>query len=154
MEKLYYNYDEIHNLVEKSSNAINLFNPDLIIAIGGGGFIPARILRSFIDIPIYCINVKLYNENDKINDEINVLQWLDLDLSNKRVVIVDEVDDTRKTLSFCLNKLKQKNNLYYDKTCVYVIHNKNKPKLGELDNSIKYISSLNIEDKWIVYPWE
>ena len=154
MEKLYYNYDEIHNLVEKSSNAINLFNPDLIIAIGGGGFIPARILRSFIDIPIYCINVKLYNENDKINDEINVLQWLDLDLSNKRVVIVDEVDDTRKTLSFCLNKLIQKNNLYYYKTCVYVIHNKNKPKLGELDNSIKYISSLNIEDKWIVYPWE
>ena len=154
MNKLYYRYTDIHNLIIKSSDEIKLFNPDLIIAIGGGGFIPARILRSLVDVPIYSVTLKLYNKDDEINDKVEVIQWLDLDLSNKRVVIVDEVDDTRKTLSFCLNKLKQKNNIYFNKTCVYVIHNKNKPKLGELDNSIKYISSLNVEDKWIVYPWD
>lgn len=154
MEKLYYNYDEIHNLIIKSSDDVNLFNPDLIIAIGGGGFIPARILRSQINVPVYAVTLKLYNHDDQINNEVEVIQWLDLDLTNKRVVIVDEVDDTRKTLLYCLNKLKQDNNLYYNKTCVYVIHNKNKQKLGELDNSIKYISSLDVDDKWIVYPWD
>ena len=83
MNKLYYSYTDIHNLIIKSSDEIKLFNPDLIIAIGGGGFIPARILRSLVDVPIYSVTLKLYNKEDEINDKVEVIQWLDLDLSNK-----------------------------------------------------------------------
>lgn len=41
------------------------FDPDLTVfqvAIGGGGFIPARILRTFIKIPILAVGIKLYDD--------------------------------------------------------------------------------------------
>jgi hypoxanthine phosphoribosyltransferase len=34
----------------------------LQVAIGGGGFIPARILRTFIKIPILAVGIKLYDD--------------------------------------------------------------------------------------------
>ena len=46
MEKLYYTYDDISNLIKNNINKIIDFNPDYIIAIGGGGLIPARIIRN------------------------------------------------------------------------------------------------------------
>ena len=35
------------------------FKPDVIIAIGGGGFIPARMLRTELKIPILAISLEL-----------------------------------------------------------------------------------------------
>ena len=34
-----------------------------MIAIGGGGFIPARMLRCFLEIPIYAVTTAYY-DND------------------------------------------------------------------------------------------
>lgn len=41
---------------------------DAMVAIGGGGFIPARILRSFLNIPIYTVTLAYYDANDKPTD--------------------------------------------------------------------------------------
>ena len=46
-EKMYISYNNIHQLCQEIAPKIKEFKPDLIIAIGGGGFIPARMLRSF-----------------------------------------------------------------------------------------------------------
>ena len=35
--KIYYTYDQIHNIVAKMIPAIKKFKPDVILAIGGGG---------------------------------------------------------------------------------------------------------------------
>ena len=47
-------------------------------------------------------------------------------LINKKVLIVDEVDDTGTTLKFCIENLKTKNQL--NDCSVFVIHNKQKNK--------------------------
>jgi hypoxanthine phosphoribosyltransferase len=90
------------------------------VAIGGGGFIPARILRTYIQIPILAVALRLYNSSgvciprgnclhfffhqDQAMSEPEIVQWLDEKnlqvLKGKRVLIVDEVDDTRKTLEY------------------------------------------------------
>lgn len=150
MSKLYYSYDDIHNIIKNSVNSIEKYNPDYILAIGGGGLIPARIIRGFIKKPIYVISVESYNDFNQ-NDEIKVLQWTDKDFKDKKVLLVDEVDDTRKTLKFCVEKLIRKNNV--NKLCIYVVHNKNKEKCTKLENT-DYISGENIKDEWVIYPWE
>lgn len=152
-DKIYYSYNDIHNLcIEISDKIKEEFNPDLILAIGGGGFIPARIMRTKLNVPIYAISVKSYDDNNN-NNTINVLQWINKEhIENKRVLIVDEIDDTRKTLDFVTNKVK--NELNPSTLGVAVIHNKNKPKYRATLNCDYYTSAQEIEDIWVVYPWE
>ena len=100
-----------------------------MIAIGGGGYVPARILRSFLkkpgspNIPIQAIGLSLYealggaNPDDPVEapgTKVTRTQWLDLsslgemqDLVGKRVLIVDEVDDTRTTLEYAVKELEK-----------------------------------------------
>lgn len=50
--KSYVSYDQIHILCQRAGEKIlKEFPPDLVIAIGGGGFIPARIMRTFLKVP-------------------------------------------------------------------------------------------------------
>lgn len=118
VEKVYVSYDQIHTLCQVTGERIlKEFRPDLIIAIGGGGFIPARILRTFLkvhgqkNIPIQAIGLVLYEDlgtgvEEQIGTEVQRIQWLDFStlggasLVGKRILIVDEVDDTRTTYVF------------------------------------------------------
>jgi hypoxanthine phosphoribosyltransferase len=46
VQKFYVTYNQVHKLCQKSADAIlKEFHPNLMIAIGGGGYVPARILR-------------------------------------------------------------------------------------------------------------
>ncbi|PGH15887.1 hypothetical protein GX50_09005 [[Emmonsia] crescens] len=46
VEKVYVTYNQVHKLCQVSADRIlNDFRPNLMIAIGGGGYIPARMLR-------------------------------------------------------------------------------------------------------------
>ena len=157
-EKLFYSYNDIHNICVEKATLINKeFVPDVILAIGGGGLIPARILRSKIDIPIYVVTLSTYDENNNPINEPRIIQWADFsELKNKRILIVDEVDDTRKTLKYLIDKLINEEKLHSENLGIFVLHNKKKDKQITLNNlNISYyISGKIVEDKWIVYPWE
>lgn len=158
VEKLYYRYEQMHDLCRNSSNKlINDFNPEVILAIGGGGLIPARMLRSSIDVPIYVVSLSAYDENDNPINEPRIVQWMDFEnIRNKRILIVDEVDDTRKTLKYLVNKLVNDEQINRGNLGIFVLQNKLKDKeieLNELEIGY-YNSGENVEDIWIVYPWE
>jgi hypoxanthine phosphoribosyltransferase len=105
-----------------------------MIAIGGGGYVPARILRSFLkqpgspNIPIQAIGLSLYEtlpsthpsavntpgDIEQPGTKVTRTQWLDLtslgemeNLVGKRILIVDEVDDTRTTLEYAVKELEK-----------------------------------------------
>jgi len=149
-EKVNYSYDDITNLIKNNIQKIKQFDPDYVIAIGGGGLIPARIIRNYIDRHIYVVTLSLYNDTE-MGNKIEIVQWVDLDLKDKKVLIIDEVDDSRKTLDFCIEELKSKNNA--ENIGVFVLQNKIKNKVSEL-NDIYYMCCEEVEDKWIVYPWD
>lgn len=175
-------YNDVHNIIKKSAEKINEFKPDLVIAIGGGGFFPARVLRTFLkrpdshkNVPIYAICLSLYEPvpgvtNEQIGSEVIRTQWLGPDageiLVGKRVLIVDEVDDTRKTLQYAVSELQkdaedavqllphQEREGAKTKFAVFVVHNKRKSKLGSLPEDIPYYTGEEVTDVWLDYPWE
>lgn len=154
-----YTYNEIHNLIKEGASKLDKidFKPDYIIAIGGGGLIPARILRTYIDVPILTITISYYERDSTIpSKEPIVIQTVDLNIiRDKNVLIVDEVDDTRRTLTWVMQNLLDTKN--YSKYCIFVVHNKDKEKVDDYDNlfqMIPYISCQDVEDKWIKYPWD
>jgi len=154
MGKVYFTYDQIHDIVRKCSGQIKEnFNPEMIIAIGGGGYIPGRMMRTFVDVPLVGIVVKLY-----CGEEITTLtkvQWFDDILINeikgKRVLIVDEVDDTRTTLAYVVNEI-----LKYDpaQVGIFVIHDKKKENKPAFPPNVNYYVGQEMGNEWIVYPWE
>ena len=102
-----------------------------MIAIGGGGYVPARILRSFLkrssspNIPIQAIGLSLYESLPPADPsapttpvetpgtKVTRTQWLDFsslsiaNLVGKNILIVDEVDDTRTTLEYAIKELEK-----------------------------------------------
>jgi len=119
----------VHKLCQEAApKLLEEVNPQLMIAIGGGGYVPARILRSFLkrpgnpNIPIQAIGLSLYEQLATSTDadveeagtKVTRTQWLDLSalgemgsLVGKRILIVDEVDDTRTTLEYAVKELEK-----------------------------------------------
>ncbi|TFK51729.1 PRTase-like protein [Heliocybe sulcata] len=166
-EHLALTYNDIHKLIKVSAEKIAEFKPDLFIAIGGGGFFPARVLRTFLkdastkrNIPIYAIGLSLYESlpgttAEQIGAQVVRTQWLGPEtqriLLGRRALIVDEVDDSRKTLHYAVSELQKdvqreleglpqsEREALAAKTefAVFVVHNKLKPKLGELPSNVQ-----------------
>ncbi|KAG0649752.1 Xanthine phosphoribosyltransferase 1 [Hyphodiscus hymeniophilus] len=193
--KEYVTYNQVHKLCKEAAPRIlEEFQPQLMIAIGGGGYVPARILRSFLkqpgstNIPIQAIGLSLYEtlpsthpsasntpgDVEQPGTKVTRTQWLDLtslgemeNLVGKRILIVDEVDDTRTTLEYAVKELekdveaaRQKLGYQGEKTVfsIFVLHNKNKEKKGHLPedmlNENRYLAARTVGDVWICYPWE
>ncbi|KND86960.1 Xanthine phosphoribosyltransferase 1 [Tolypocladium ophioglossoides CBS 100239] len=185
VDKVYVSYNDVHKLCQRSAARLLAdFQPQLMIAIGGGGYVPARILRSFLkqpgspNIPIQAIGLSLYEslggtQVEAIGTKVTRTQWLDLtalgemeNLVGKRILIVDEVDDTRTTLEYAVKELekdveavRQKLGGDAPKTqfSIFVLHNKDKPKKGTLPDDMmasRFEAAETVGDVWINYPWE
>jgi uncharacterized protein len=151
--KIHYTYNYIHNLIKRGSQRVEAlqFEPDYILCVAGGGMVPSRILRTFIDVPIISLTVSYYDEQNKIRPLPKIIQWVDIELiKGKNILIVDEVDDTRKTIGYLIENFKN----HVKKLGVFVVNNKNKEKVYKLPKDIYYFSCEDVEDKWIIYPWD
>merc|ERR1712169_43688 len=183
-QKVYVTYNDVHNLCKESAEKLLAdFEPQLMIAIGGGGYVPARILRSFLkkpgnpNIPIQAIGLSLYEQLgdggdgqvEKPGTKVARTQWLDLsalgemkNLIGKRILIVDEVDDTRTTLEYAVKELEKDVQTAADKLggeqpktqfSIFVLHNKDKQKKGVLPADMMdkglYHAARTVGDEWI-----
>ncbi|KAG6812394.1 hypothetical protein H0H92_003075 [Tricholoma furcatifolium] len=177
-------YNDIHNLIRGVTPRLaEEFNPDLMVAIGGGGFFPARVMRTFLreitdnkSLQIQAIGLSLYEplpgtSQQQIGKEVVRTQWISNPgklLLGRRILIVDEVDDTRKTLGYALTELQKdvaEELLKHPeserealraatKFAIFVVHNKLKPKLAELPEGTPYYAGEDVDDVWLDYPWE
>ncbi|MET0694021.1 MAG: phosphoribosyltransferase [Propionibacteriaceae bacterium] len=121
------------------------FEPDIILGIARGGLIPAGALAYALDCKnLFTISVEFYTGVDERLDVPVVLPpFLDAhDLDDARVLIVDDVADTGKTLElvhdFCAGHVAEaRTAVLYEKprsiiSCSYVWRH---------------------TDRWINFPW-
>lgn len=75
-QKIHIDYDDIHNIVCGVSERISKdFDPEVIIGIGGGGLLPARLYRSALGIPMYAVFISFYEDNkEKCNESSPISQ--------------------------------------------------------------------------------
>lgn len=156
-DKYYVSYNTVHKLVRSLADRIKAsgFDPDVIVAIGSGGFIPARIIKTFIGRPIYAVGISYYGIDNKHKSHPTKIQWIDEvadQLKGKKVLLIDEVDDTRATLGYCVGELL---NYEPEEIAVLVLLNKQKKKDVEFPPEIKrYYPAMEIGDQWIKFPWD
>lgn len=157
MEPYRFTYNDIHRTIRDLAARVSAsgFDPDLIVAIGSGGFIPARMLRTFIDRPILAVGIAYYDRDNKPTQTPRKVQWIEeaeRQLRGKRILLVDEVDDSRATLEYCVRELLSHEPA---EIVVSVLHNKLKEKHGSMPATVRqYFAGLDVEDRWIKYPWD
>lgn len=155
--KIHFTYNQIHGTIRTLAQDITAsgYNPDIIVAIGTGGFIPARMLKTFLPRPILTVGLSYYDSNNQPKDTIEKIQWIDeveQKLEGKKILLVDEVDDSRFTLEYCLRELLAHRP---SEMAVAVLHNKLKTKRGSIPAEINhYFRGRDLEDIWICYPWD
>jgi len=121
------------------------FSPDVVIAIARGGFVPARLLCDYLDIyNLCCIRVAHYTGTE-ISGKARLSIPLNIDIRDKSVLLVDDVDDTGDTLHLALAHLHSFNPAGVR---VAVLHHK-------IISSVipDYFAVKVSQWHWITYPW-
>jgi len=91
-------WEDFHSLCKGLAEAIFSFRPELILAIGRGGFYPGTLIAHILQTELYPIRI-----SRRVNDRITYKtpQWLvepPLVVKDRQVVIVDEICDTGETI--------------------------------------------------------
>jgi hypoxanthine phosphoribosyltransferase len=154
--KVFFSYQTLHKTLQNLAQHIkdDNYHFDALVAIASGGFVPARILKSYFNLPLYSVNVSYYDDNDERRNGPRILQWLNetsIKITGKNILLIDEIDDSRSTLAFTAQKILEDKP---KKLVVAVMHNKLVTKKAQLPPEVAYYAGDEIEDVWAVYPWE
>ncbi|MFN7991809.1 MAG: phosphoribosyltransferase [Candidatus Micrarchaeia archaeon] len=137
-------WDATIGLCEQLAARID-YRPDMVIGLSRGGLVPCRILSDILGVEdVGILGVRFYKAMGKASGFPQITQELTMDLGGKRVLLVDDVADTGRSLMVAKEYLRRKGaaeikvaTLHYKPNSVY------RP-----DYFIKATVS------WIVYPWE
>ena len=145
---LQYTWDDIVRLCDELARKIKKsgYKPDVIVAIARGGWIPARILCDHLDVrELYSVKTEHWGIVATPTGEARITQPLNVDLSGKNVLIVDDVADTGETIKVVLDHVKS----FSPSDVKIAVVDYKKTSTFAPD----YYASLMEEWKWIVYPW-
>jgi len=75
------------------------YKPDLLVAVARGGWVPGRILSDLLENPnIATIKVEHYVDIYKTRAKPEITQPLPIDIKGKKILIVDDIADSGKSL--------------------------------------------------------
>jgi len=136
-------YDMLIELADKIRG--NGFEPDIIVGISRGGWLPTRVLSDLLDNPhIASVGVEFYVGVAEANYEPKLTQPISVSVLDKKILIVDDVVDTGKSATLIKAHLYREGvkeakilTLYYKPWSIV------RPDYYGKDTS-----------DWIVFPWE
>lgn len=140
-------WERIQTLSRELARAIRTsgFRPDIIIAIGRGGYVPARILADYLDsMALTSIKVEHYRAAEK-QARARVAYPLCQDIAGLEVLLVDDVSDSGDTYAVALEHLSR---WQPARVVTAALHHKTASRY-EPDHYAERITSW----RWLTYPW-
>ena len=102
-------WDEAYHLSRKLAKAVKSsgFHPDLVVAIGRGGYVPARIVCDFLlHSLLTSIKIEHWDIAACKRPEASVRFPLAMDVRDQKILIIDDVTDTGDTLRIAIDYIK------------------------------------------------
>ncbi|WP_456475074.1 phosphoribosyltransferase [Candidatus Pyrohabitans sp.] len=118
---------------------------DLIIGIARGGWVPARLLSDMLDSDeLHTMRVKFYTGIGEVAEKPVILHPTQIDVTGKKVLLVDDIADTGKSLIIARRHLEERGaGEIFVVTLVKKPHSEINPDL--------YVKET---DAWVIFPWE
>lgn len=141
-------WDESYELGRRLAYEIKRsgFRPDLIVAIGRGGYVPARVVSDFLLFSLLAsIKIEHWDTAACERPLASVRFPLAVDVQSQKVLIIDDVTDTGKTLRTAVDYMK---GLGAAEIRTGVLQHKTvSPFVPD------YYAEKVAEWRWIIYPW-
>ncbi len=140
-------WDKIYELLLDLASKIRKanFKPDVIVGVSRGGWPPARIMSDLLENPeIANVKAEFYLDVAKTKSEPAITQPVSVSVKDKKILVVDDVADTGKSLRLVRTHLKEQGatdvkiaTIYYKPWSVIT------PDWYERKTT-----------RWIIFPWE
>ena len=168
---IYYNWEILENdmdkLIDKIINSIDINKIDYIVGIKSGGAIITSYIAKKLKKPYFFIKIKKYGHkcdfnikdeidkldkyinNSKNNTDCNICEKINIDISNKNILLIDEIIVTGGTINCCIDYLKN------DKK----VNNINIASFQSIDKNISNYNIISLfllndyKNNLNIYPW-
>ena len=122
------------------------YAPDIVIAIGRGGYVPARILCDYLILDeLTAVKVEHWRKAGEKRERAVVKYPLNVKIAGKKVLLVDDLTDTGETLDVTVRYLKRfrpeevRTAVLLHKTFSSVV--------------LDYFAKKVTKWRWIIFPW-
>jgi len=97
-------WEEFHGICKALALAVSRFQPEAILPVGRGGYYPGTLLAHILQVEVYPVRI-----SRRVNDVVKYGEphWIappSAEIAHKRVLVVDEICDSGKTLRLVKEK--------------------------------------------------
>ena len=140
-------WNGVYNLCRRLAGEIKKsgYQPDIIIAIGRGGYIPARVLSDHLAL-MNLTSFKIEHYRTLHKEPVAQIRYpLSADLTGLRVLLVDDVTDSGDTFKVAVEHLRERGAAEIRSA---VLHHK------VVSSTVPdYYAKKILEWRWLIYPW-
>ncbi len=141
-------FQEVHEMVKSLAEKVKAsqYEPTTIVGLARGGWVPARLMCDFLGITdLVSLKVEHWLETGKTKDEATIKYPLVTSMNGKKLLVVDDIIDTGKSLITSIEHLKSLNP---DEMKISVMQ-----YLTKSTREPDYYAEEVTEWFWFIYPW-
>lgn len=137
-------YEMAYKVARQINDGSEKFN--VVVGISRGGLPPSRMICDFLNIKtLTTIQIKHYESGGKAKEKVNITDPVKIALKGKHVLIVDDVNDSGKTLKAAFDNISS---LKPGIVKTAVLHEKSNTSFNA-----DYTGAVLSEWKWLIYQW-
>lgn len=140
-------WDELHEYIKQIVKKIKKddYHPDIVIALSRGGFVPAKFICDLLIIKdLVSIKVDHWGVTATKDGKAHLRYPIDVDLTGKKVLIVDDITDSGESMIIATDFVKKLNPKEVKTAAIFHIkHSKFIPDYY----------SKKIDWVWVMWPW-
>ncbi len=140
-------WEAVYDLSRILSNRIieSGYTPDLVIGLARGGWVPARNICDFMGLKdLISLKTEHWGITAQPDGEAVLKFPIDIDLSGMKVLVVDDITDTGKSMQLSVDYIKT---LAAEEVRTATLHHMNGCAFTP------DYTALDIDWKWMLYPW-
>lgn len=141
-------FKEVYNMTKRIAETVKTskYQPTIIIGLARGGWVPARLMCDFLGLTdLISLKCEHWLQTGRKKDEATIKYPFKINLKAKKILLVDDIADTGKSLITSIEYLKQLNPLdLKTATMQHIPQSKFKPD---------YFAEEVKDWTWYIYPW-
>jgi len=140
-------WEELHEDIKEIVKKIKIDNyqPDIVIALSRGGFVPARVICDLMIIKdMVSVKVDHWGITAAKDGKAHLRYPISADLSRKKALIVDDITDTGESMKISKEFVKTLNPKEIRTAAIYHI---------KTSKFVPDYYSKQIDWIWVVWPW-
>lgn len=143
----YLTWDRFLKISEKTADKMNAakYRPDFIVSLARGGWVFGRVLCDYLNVTdLVSLKVEHWGMTATPDGEAKIKYPFNIDLTGRKVLIVDDISDTGKSLKVATEYIKKMNPADIKTTTLFYLTGSSfKPDFyGE-----------EMTWRWVVFPW-